>query len=211
MGLVDRLLFRYVAVSLMRDQLLALMGRLQFIDFTAWGPGRVDTFEPPKALLGFRMDDVPPMQRTGIADFPSVWNQKARKGMWLHWDGNNCSVDERNLSAAFGTGATPVTLDRPAVLRIADFLWQEAQPLPFPRNRINQALASRGDADLQAVLSELSWHGARAVPNAGRRQSRRNRHSHRARSNRSVAPDFLFRRNGESTELALCRLSDGRR
>ena len=99
MGLVDRLLFRFVAVSLMRDQLLALMGRLQFIDFTAWGPGRVDTFEPPKALLGFRMDDVPPMQRTGIADFPSVWNQKARKGMWLHWDGNNCSVDERSAPA----------------------------------------------------------------------------------------------------------------
>ena len=58
-GLIDRLLFRYIAISLMRDQLLALMGRLQFIDFNAWGPGRVDTFEPPKALLGFRMDDVP--------------------------------------------------------------------------------------------------------------------------------------------------------
>ena len=162
MGLVDRLLFRYVAVSLMRDQLLALMGRLQFIDFTAWGPGRVDTFEPPKALLGFRMDDVPPMQRTGIADFPSVWNQKARKGMWLHWDGNNCSVDERNLSAAFGTGATPVTLDRPAVLRIADFLWQEAQPLPFPRNRINQALASRGDAIYKQYCQNC--HGTGRAP-----------------------------------------------
>ena len=32
--------------------------------------------------------------------------------MWLHWDGNNCSVDERNLSAGFGTGATPATIDR---------------------------------------------------------------------------------------------------
>jgi RoxA-like, cytochrome c-like len=162
MGLIDRLLFRFVAISLMRDQLLALMGRLQFIDFNAWGPGRVDTFDPPKALLGFRMDDAPPAQRTGIADFPSVWNQKARKGMWLHWDGNNCSVDERNLSAAFGTGATPVTLDRPAVLRIADFLWEEAQPLPFPRAHINQSLASRGAPVYKQYCQ--SCHGSGRTP-----------------------------------------------
>jgi hypothetical protein len=108
------------------------------------------------------MDKVPALQRTGIADFPSVWNQKARKGMWLHWDGNNCSVDERNLSAAFGTGATPVTLDRPAVLRIADFLWQEAQPLPFPQAHVNPALASRGEPVYRQYCQ--SCHGTRRPP-----------------------------------------------
>jgi hypothetical protein len=30
-----------------------------------------------------------------------------RRGLWLHWDGNNDSVDERNKSAAIGAGATP--------------------------------------------------------------------------------------------------------
>ena len=75
------------------------------------GPGRVDTFDPPKALLGFSMDTAHAEEMNGVADFPSVWNQKARKGMWLHWEGNNCSVDERNLSAGFGTGATPATID----------------------------------------------------------------------------------------------------
>ncbi len=160
-GFLDRLIFQYVGVPMMRDQLLALMGRLSFIDFNAWGPGRVDTFNPPKALLGFRMDTAPAHERVGIADFPSVWHQKARKGMWLHWDGNNCSVDERNLSAGFGTGATPATIDRDSVLRIADYLW-EAKPPAFPAQRINAALAREGEP----VYRQYCWscHGARSTP-----------------------------------------------
>jgi mono/diheme cytochrome c family protein len=161
-GAIDRAIFNLVGVSMMRDQLLALMGRLSFIDFTAWGPGRVDTFNPPKALLGFRMDTAPAHERLGIADFPSVWNQKARKGMWLHWDGNNCSVDERNLSAGFGTGATPATLDRDNVLRIADYLWDTAKPPAFPRDRIDRELARAGEAVYDEYCRRC--HGTRDAP-----------------------------------------------
>jgi cytochrome c1 len=143
MGVIDRLLFNYAGVSLMRDALVSLTGRLQFITFKDWGPGRVDTFDPPKALLGFRIDTASDNELNGIADFPSVWNQKSRKGMWLHWDGNNCSVDERNLSAGFGTGATPATIDRDAVTRIADYLWM-AQPPQFPTAHVRQSLVNRG-------------------------------------------------------------------
>jgi mono/diheme cytochrome c family protein len=161
-GLIDRTIFKLVGISMMRDQLLALMGRLSFIDFNAWGPGRVDTFNPPKALLGFRMDTAPAHERLGIADFPSVWHQKARKGMWLHWDGNNCSVDERNLSAGFGTGATPATIDRANVLRIADYLWDTAKPPAVPRERVNAALAGEGEP----IYREYCWscHGGRSSP-----------------------------------------------
>ncbi|CAN5163735.1 di-heme-cytochrome C peroxidase [soil metagenome] len=144
-GFLDRQLFEYIVVSMMRDQLLALMGQLAHVDFAGWGPGRVDTFNPPKALLGFRMDRAPDRELVGTADFPSVWSQKARKGMWLHWDGNNCSVDERNLSAAFGTGATPPTLDRHKVLRIADWLWETATPPAVPEAHIDATLAARGE------------------------------------------------------------------
>jgi hypothetical protein len=161
-GLIDRLAFRFVGISLMRDELVSLLGRLAFIDFTLWGPGRVDTFDPPKALLGFRMDHVPAGARNGAADFPSVWNQRARKGMWLHWDGNNCSVDERNLSAGFGTGATPATLDRDSLLRIADWLWEKAQPPPFPAARINLERASRGEPVYREYCQ--SCHGTRQAP-----------------------------------------------
>ena len=113
MGSIDRLAFRYVGVSLMRDQLISLLGRLDFIDFGKWGPGRVDTFDPPKALLGFRMDTANAESSSTASPISRPCGIRKRgKGMWLHWDGNNCSVDERNLSAGFGTGATPATIDR---------------------------------------------------------------------------------------------------
>ena len=162
MGIVDRLAFQFVGVSLMRDQLISLLGRLDFIDFGKWGPGRVDTFDPPKALLGFRMDTAHADQLNGVADFPSVWNQKARKGMWLHWDGNNCSVDERNLSAGFGTGATPATIDRDAVTRIADWLWEPAQPPAFPATRMHQERVARGEAVYREYCQ--TCHGTSKAP-----------------------------------------------
>jgi mono/diheme cytochrome c family protein len=162
MGVIDRLAFQYVGMSLMRDQLISLLGRLDFIDFGKWGPGRVDTFDPPKALLGFRMNTAHAEELNGVADFPSVWNQKARKGMWLHWDGNNCSVDERNLSAGFGTGATPATIDRDAVTRIADWLWEPAQPPPFPASRIRQDRVGRGETIYREYCQ--TCHGTAKAP-----------------------------------------------
>ena len=51
-------------------------------------------------------------------DFPSVWDQAARKILQLHWDGNNSSVRERNFSAAIGAGATPPTMDVIRMFRI---------------------------------------------------------------------------------------------
>jgi len=154
---VDRAVFRYVGIALMREQLLTLTSRLHFVDPASWGPGRVDTFNPPKALLGFPMADAPDLEKVGIADFPSVWNQRWKEGMQLHWDGNNTSVDERNLSAGFGTGATPTTLDKEKMLRIADWLWDDAKPPAFPANRIDRELAETGGA----VYRDECWscHG----------------------------------------------------
>ena len=162
LGVLDRLLLRQIGVSMMRATLNELMAKLSFVDFTTWGPGRVDTFGPPKALLGFRMDMAPAHEKIGVSDFPSVWHQRARKGMSLHWDGNNCSVDERNLSAAYGTGATPVTLDRDGLFRIADYLWSTAVPPPFPPDRIDQSQAAAG----ARVYGELcrTCHGEGASP-----------------------------------------------
>jgi hypothetical protein len=140
--LIDRLIFRYYAVYLMRDKLLLLGQRLSFIDNSTWGPGRVDTFNAPKALLNFPMQNADKKELMGNADFPSVWNQGPRNGMHLHWDGNNTSVDERNLSAAFGTGAFPPILDTQRVLRMAKFL-ETAQPPAYPYS-IDKPLAAQG-------------------------------------------------------------------
>ena len=146
----------------MRDRLLMLGQRLAFIDKSTWGPGRVDTFNAPKALLNFPMEHADPSELIGNVDFPSVWHQGPRKGMQLHWDGNNTSVDERNLSAAFGTG------------RVSPF----ARYRPRPAHR--QMAGDRGAAEISvcdrwparrargssipAILRELPRHQRSAVP-----------------------------------------------
>jgi mono/diheme cytochrome c family protein len=159
---VDELVFRYVGISLMREQLLTLTSRLSFVDPTSWGPGRVDTFNPPKALLGFPMEKAPEREKVGNADLPAVWNQRWKEGMQLHWDGNNTSVNERNLSAGFGTGATPTTIDKDKVLRIAAFLWDQATPPAFPAGRIRPGLAAQGER----IYRDSCWscHGNREPP-----------------------------------------------
>ena len=48
--------------------------------------------------------------------------------MQLHWDGNNSSVDERNLSAALGAGVTPVTVDHTASKAVRDWIWTLPPP-----------------------------------------------------------------------------------
>jgi len=157
---LNRVIFRYVAADLMRDQLLILRQRLAFIDKDSWGPGRVDTFNAPKALLNFPMAKADPKELMGNADFPSIWNQGPRKGMQLHWDGNNTSVDERNLSAAFGTGAYPPTLDVPLLLRTAKWL-ETAQPLPYPYP-VEASLAWKGVTIYKEYCA--GCHGTREAP-----------------------------------------------
>ena len=83
-----------------------------------------------------RMDLLPEREWVGNCDLPSIWNQGLRKGMSLHWDGNNNSVEERNRSAAFGTGAIPPTLDRPSGKRMETWL-ADAKP---PARRVHCAL-----------------------------------------------------------------------
>ena len=63
--------------------------------------------------------------------------------MSLHWDGNNSSVEERNLSAALGAGVTPVTVDRASIGRVEAWMWD----LPAPRwpGPLDRARAARGE------------------------------------------------------------------
>lgn len=142
--LLNRLIFRYYAVDIARQQLITLAQRFSFMDREPdTGPGRVDTFNPPKVLLNFRMDNLPTNEWVGNCDLPSIWNQSKREGMSLHWDGNNNSVDERNRSAAYGTGATPPTLDRASLQRMKDFIWTNTPP-PWPYG-IDAVKAARGE------------------------------------------------------------------
>lgn len=129
----ERLVYRYIAFPRVKAALQWVGTRLDFVQRQElWGPGRVDTFNPYKAIqFNFPMDAayITDTALNGSADYPSIWQQRPREGMNLHWDGNNDSVTERNLSAALGAGVTPVTVDRAAIARIEEWMWDLPAPL----------------------------------------------------------------------------------
>lgn len=145
---LDRLIYRTQLIPRTREQTLVLGNRISRLltdEVTPWGAGRIDTFNPYKALqFNWDLDALPLDELTSASDYPSLWNQKPREGMQLHWDGNNDSVAERNLSASLGAGVTPVTIDHERLARVADWAWTLPPPLyPWP---VDAALASRGEA-----------------------------------------------------------------
>jgi mono/diheme cytochrome c family protein len=143
------LIYRYIVFPRVQQGLVSLSQQFTFLSkqnsggesrasrynpYYDWGPGRVDTFNPYKAIqFNFPMDaaHITETALNGSADFPSIWEQRPRDGMHLHWDGNNTSVDERNLSAALGAGVTPVTVDIAAIKRVRSWIWN-LRPPPFP-------------------------------------------------------------------------------
>jgi Cytochrome c len=136
------------AVRQFREQVLAQQAKVDYWGrFPQFGPGRVDTFNPYKRLF-FNMDVG---QWVGTADFPSLWNQRPREGMNLHWDGNNSSVRERNISAAIGAGviaphsrrAAHPSLDEPSMNRIAEWILDLPSP-KFPKSKIDNSKLARG-------------------------------------------------------------------
>jgi processive rubber oxygenase RoxA-like protein len=147
-GLFERALLRFGLIDRLKLQTLELRNRIAPILGNAvprWGRGRVDTFNPYKAIqFNWQLDRLPHDELIGASDFPSLWNQKPREGMHLHWDGDNDSVDERNLSAALGAGVTPVTVDHAGIKRVRDWIWTLPPP-KYPYS-IDASLASRGAA-----------------------------------------------------------------
>jgi mono/diheme cytochrome c family protein len=147
LGLLDQWVVYPLGVHLMRDGVAGLLGRLRFIHQQAeWGPGRVDTFNSAKAIFGVPFELVPQEELVGVSDFPAIWNQGKKHGMQLHWDGNNSRVEERNLSAAFGTGATPKLIDHAAIARIEAWIASATPPAFGKHYPINPSLAARGQA-----------------------------------------------------------------
>ena len=112
----------------------------------AWGPGRDDAIGLSAAiLLG---DQFLPSQPAPI-DYPSVWNQQARRGHALHWDGAAGTALERNVLVSIGAGTPRTSVPLDSIAAIQSFLDQLPAPAyPFA---VDTALAARG-ADLFASL-----------------------------------------------------------
>jgi hypothetical protein len=147
LGFIDRWLYRSQVIPTTRESVLRLRARVgPLLDgsVSQWGLGRVDTFNPYKAIqFNWRLQDLPKSELIGASDYPALWNQKPRDGMQLHWDGNNTSLAERNLSAALGAGVTPVTVDHARLNRVRDWI-KDLRPPRYPF-AIDEALAAKGE------------------------------------------------------------------
>ena len=142
LSLLERTFYRYGVFPEMQKALDELDDDFAWLDSRPqYGPGRVDTFNPLKQRAGIDMTN----ERVGTVDFPSVWQQKERAGMFLHWDGNNNSLLERNFSAARAVGGTDESMDVDQLNRIADWLLDLPAP-KYPLSRINQPLAQQGES-----------------------------------------------------------------
>jgi hypothetical protein len=137
---VERVLYRYFVIPQTRQGLLDEAERFAWMDRRPdQGPGRVDTFNPYKLNIFELEEDL----FVGTADLPSLWNQAPREGLWLHWDGNNNSVEERNKSAAIGAGASEESLDLAGMQRIADWI-SSLSPPDFPADKVDWSRVGAG-------------------------------------------------------------------
>jgi mono/diheme cytochrome c family protein len=159
-GWFTRLIYRWFVIGRVRDAILEGAKENAWFDARPpQGPGRVDTFNPYKVMLGFQMTED---KTVGTVDLPSIWNQKPRRGLWLHWDGNNDSVEERNKSAAIGAGATPDSLDLPSMTRLETWLDGLPRP-PVPSGRIDRAAIGDGERLYRAECASCHEFGAAKI------------------------------------------------
>jgi hypothetical protein len=118
------------------------------------GRGRVDTFNPTK----FNVNHLPEDHSIGTADLPQIWNQRPRENLWLHWDGNNNKLEERNYAAAMAVGATPKSVIPASFKEVTDFLLDlQPPPYPFP---VDEAKAARGKIIYERECASCHAFGA---------------------------------------------------
>ena len=160
LNLVERLLYRYVFIPVIPH----VVGQMKVEDFDFialhsptrlpnFGPGRVDTW----SLYKRQFVDPPQRDRIpGIVDFPAIWNQKARVGMRMHWDGNTDVLDERNIVSALALiGSRLDYLDYPRLTRVSN--WSIGLLPPRYEDRIPDQFLS---ADKQPIRQDLADRGS---------------------------------------------------
>lgn len=138
---IDKLVYRWYLIPKIKSTLTERSAQHYWEKLLAiHGPGRTDAINPWKYRFGILEEDDHLVN--AVVSLPSVWNQEKRKNVWMHWDGNNKSIDERNISAALAGGATEESIDIASIKRVAKWLETlEAPKYPF---KLNDELVSQG-------------------------------------------------------------------
>ena len=148
LSLVDRILYRMVLIPATRKELKRQSVLWQWTaepGRPAWGPGRIEPFNPVKvAILGSVNPAVTVGATLGTSDMAPIWKLGAHAGRAFHWDGLNTDLREVVDSSALGDGATQKSLPRPALRELQAWLESlPAPPNPFT-NSIQTSLLARG-------------------------------------------------------------------
>lgn len=145
--ILDRLVFRWYVIPKLKSQFTEISANSAWMKLRPpQGPGRTDAGNPWRAHFGLHPERD---ELVGTVDMPSLWNQQIRGSAWLHWDGNNNSLAERNLSAALAGGATEDSLDHSSIERVAKWALSSQPPkYPFP---IDLSRVARGQIVYRAA------------------------------------------------------------
>ncbi len=108
-------------------------------------------------IFGFPDDST-----IGTVDLPQIWNQKPRESMYLHWDGNNNDIHERNYAAAMAVGATPQSVLPAEFKRVTDWLLDH-QPPKWPFGELDPVRVRRGESLWQAHCANCHAFGKAAT------------------------------------------------
>jgi hypothetical protein len=175
LGWFQRLLYRWALVPGLRWYVRSLeMAKFDFIFPTSdsrlpdFGPGRVDTWGLYKRVF---VD--PPVHDSiaGTSDFPPLWNQKARTGMRMHWDGNTDVLIERNVVSALSLiGKRIDYLDFDRLVRITD--WIEGLLPPRYIDFVGPGVPPLDDAKVQRGKAVFDAECARCHAPGGDRLGR---------------------------------------
>ncbi len=121
-----------------------------------WGPGRDDAVGLSASfILGeqYIEEDLP-----AATDFPAIWNQQAREGLGLHWDGGTTDGPfVRNALIAHGAGAPADLLPFDSLAKIQEFI-DTLPPPPYPYE-IDEALAAEGKPIFAAECASCHAEG----------------------------------------------------
>ena len=161
LGFLDHFFYRTAIIPAIRNLLLQsrYANVWQFAHGRPlWGRGRVDTFNTTK--LGVM--EMPDDRTVGTTDLPAVWQLGRRhvEKMWMHWDGNNASIPERNYTAAMAVGASPDSIIEPAFARLVDYFWR-LEPAKYPLNYDKAGAAAGKELYLKYCSDCHSWGGGK--------------------------------------------------
>jgi len=120
------------------------------------GRGRFDAFNLFKiSVLGLDDDGS-----VGTSDYPPLWNQHAREGQYLHWNGSGNRLLEDDLMSVYPLNLGPSGFLPESFKRVTDYLSTLA-PATFPF-AIDDARAARGEAVYAAHCADChSFEGDR--------------------------------------------------